>query len=77
MEKTKIYVVYNLYMPTNEIKIDNVAFTDIEKATDYIESKMTEKEVLNNRKAKDRKLQHQYEFITDNTIYYWKEIALE
>ena len=24
MEKTKIYVVYNLYMPTNEIKIDNV-----------------------------------------------------
>lgn len=77
MENSKIYIVYNLYLPTNETTVDNVAFTSIEKATDYIESKMTETEILKNRKAKNRKLQSEYEFITEKTIYYWKEITLE
>lgn len=78
MEKEKIYVIYNLYLKTGEISaIDNVAFRDVEKAVEYIESKLTEKEILNNRKAKQRNLQSNYEFISKDYIYYWKEITLE
>lgn len=78
MGNQKIYVVYNLYLKTGEISaIDNVAFRDVEKAVEYIESKLTEKEILNNRKAKQRNLQSNYEFISKDYIYYWKEITLE
>lgn len=78
MGKEKIYVIYNLYLKTGEISaIDNVAFRDVEKAVEYIESKLTEKEILNNRKAKQRNLQSNYEFISKDYIYYWKEITLE
>lgn len=78
MEKEKIYVIYNLYLKTGEISaIDNVAFRDVEKAVEYIESKLTEKEISNNRKAKQRNLQSNYEFISKDYIYYWKEITLE
>lgn len=78
MGKEKIYVIYNLYLKTGEISaIDNVAFRDVEKAVEYIESKLTEKEIVNNRKAKQRNLQSNYEFISKDYIYYWKEITLE
>nr|DAG70229.1 MAG TPA: hypothetical protein [Caudoviricetes sp.] len=78
MKKEKIYVIYNLYLKTGTISaIDNVAFRDVEKAVEYIESKLTEQEILNNRKAKQRNLQSNYEFISKDYIYYWKEITLE
>ncbi len=78
MKKEKIYVIYNLYLKTGTISaVDNVAFRDVEKAVEYIESKLTEQEILNNRKAKQRNLQYDYEFTSKDYIYYWKEITLE
>ncbi len=78
MKKEKIYVIYNVFLKTGEISaIDNVAFRDVEKAVEYIESKLTEQEILKNRKAKQRNLQNNYEFISKDYIYYWKEITLE
>lgn len=80
MGNQKIYVVYNksLIGKNWEVGVDNVAFTTIEKAENYIESKLTETEILKNRNAKKRNMQYEYEFLTDRNInYYWKVVTLE
>lgn len=79
MKNQEICVIYNTFKRGNQLisKIDNVAFKDVDKAIEYIESKLTEEEILKNRKAKNRNLQDWFEFSSKDYIYYIKIITLE
>lgn len=76
--KKEIFVIYNSFIGDTTLisNVDNIAFTDKEKAIEYIESKLSKEEIEKNRKAKERNLQNWYEFFSKNYIYYIKVVDL-
>lgn len=82
MKKQKIYIVRNLNFKEVENKkaiiynVDNVAFKSVEKAIEYIESKLTDKDIEDNKKMHNRKLLEWYKFLDKDYQYEIKEVDL-
>lgn len=76
--KKEIFVIYNSFIGENTLisNVDNIAFTDKEKAIEYIEKKLNAEEIEKNRKAKERNLQSWFEFFSKDYIYYIKVVDL-
>ena len=74
MKKEKIYVIYDYFYKTEDTAIDSLAFKDREKAIEYVESKLTQEEIEYNKKAKNRKLMCQFEFVSKDICYHIKEV---
>ena len=74
----EIYVIYNHRKGSTQMinAVDNVAFTDKEKAIAYIESKLTKEEIEKNRVVKRRNLASWYEFASKDIIYDIKVVSL-
>ena len=74
--KKDIFLIYNIFLKTGTQTIDNVSFTNKDKAIEYIESKLTKEEILKTRNAKNRNLISWYEFLSKDYNYYIKVVSL-
>ena len=69
----EIYVVISRYKGRTDftsVKVSQECYKELEDAVNFCESRLTEEEILENKKAKNRNLKHWFEY--DSKDYYYE-----